>query len=56
MTFEPESITDLDNLAQVVRLRILNKIEWLSINFEQIAPLPLTGEWSGFYKLKVGDY
>ncbi|QSJ19353.1 type II toxin-antitoxin system RelE/ParE family toxin [Nostoc sp. UHCC 0702] len=56
VSFEPESITDLDNLAQVVRLRILNKIEWLSVNFEQITPLALTGEWSGFYKLRVGDY
>ncbi|MFK0733735.1 MAG: type II toxin-antitoxin system RelE/ParE family toxin [Gloeotrichia echinulata GP01] len=43
VSFEPESITDLDNLAQVVRLRILNKIEWLSVNFEQITPLALTG-------------
>ena len=56
LSFEPESLIDLDNLDQVVRLRILNKIEWLSFNFEQITPLPLTGEWSGFYKLRVGDY
>ncbi|WP_320073095.1 type II toxin-antitoxin system RelE/ParE family toxin [Nostoc sp. MG11] len=21
-----------------------------------MTPLPLTGEWSGFYKLRVGDY
>lgn len=34
VSFEPESITDLDNLAQVVRLRIFNKIEWVSINLE----------------------
>ncbi|MDZ8023444.1 MAG: type II toxin-antitoxin system RelE family toxin [Nostoc sp. SerVER01] len=56
VNFEPESITDLDNLAQTVRLRIINKIEWLSINIEQITPVPLKGEWSGFYKLRVGDY
>jgi mRNA interferase RelE/StbE len=56
VSFESESITDLDNLDQVVRLRILNKIQWLSINFEQITPLSLTGQWSGFYKLRVGDY
>ena len=56
VTFEPESITDLDNLIQVVRWRILNKIEWLVINFENITPFPLTGNWSGFYKLRVGDY
>jgi mRNA interferase RelE/StbE len=56
VSFESESITDLDNLNQVVRLRILNKIQWLSVNFEQITPLSLTGQWSGFYKLRVGDY
>jgi mRNA interferase RelE/StbE len=56
VSFESESIADLDNLAQAVRLRILNKIEWLSLNFEQIVPLPLTGQWAGFYKLRVGDY
>jgi mRNA interferase RelE/StbE len=39
-----------------VRLRILNKIQWLSVNFEQITPLSLTGQWLGFYKLRVGDY
>lgn len=54
--FESESITDLDHLSQVVRMRILDKISWLGINFEQITPLPLTGQWSGFYKLRVGDY
>ena len=56
VSFESESITDLDNLDQVVRLRIMNKIQWLSVNFEQITPLSLTGQWSGFYKLRVGDY
>ena len=56
VSFELESINDLDNLAQVVRMRILNKISWLGINFEQITPLPLTAQWSGFYKLRVGDY
>ncbi|WP_420372248.1 type II toxin-antitoxin system RelE family toxin [Microcystis aeruginosa] len=44
------------NTYLLIRLRILNKIKWLAINFEQITPLPLTREWSGFYKLRVGDY
>jgi mRNA interferase RelE/StbE len=56
VSFETESVADLDALDQRVRLRIINKIEWLRINFERITPLPLTGQWSGFYKLRVGDY
>jgi mRNA interferase RelE/StbE len=56
VNFEPESIDDLDEISQVIRLRIFKKIEWLSVNFEKVSALPLTGQWSGFYKLKVGDY
>jgi mRNA interferase RelE/StbE len=56
VNFEPESINDLDEISQVVRDRILKKIQWLTVNFEKISPLSLTGQWSGFYKLRVGDY
>ncbi|BAQ66627.1 type II toxin-antitoxin system RelE/ParE family toxin [Geminocystis sp. NIES-3709] len=56
VNFEQEAINDLDNLTQVVRIRILNKISWLAKNFEQITPISLTGQLSGFYKLRVGDY
>ena len=56
VNFERESIDDLDGISQVVRVRILKKIEWLSVNFEKISALPLTGQWTGFYKLRVGDY
>ncbi len=37
-------------------MRILKKIEWLRVNFEKVSSLPLTGQWSSFYKLRVGDY
>jgi mRNA interferase RelE/StbE len=56
LSFEPESIADLDNLTQTVQVRIIGKINWLKNNFEQISPLPLTANLSGFYKLRVGDY
>ena len=56
VSFEPESIDDLDSISQVMRVRILKKIEWLSVNFEKVSARPLTGQWSGFYKLRVGDY
>jgi len=56
VSFEPESIDDLDKISEVVRVRILKKIQWLSVNFEKISALPLTGQWSRFYKVRVGDY
>ena len=54
--YEPEAVNDLDQLTQTTRIRILKKIEWLKNNFDQISPLSLTGNLSGFYKLRIGDY
>ncbi|MBW4421341.1 MAG: type II toxin-antitoxin system RelE/ParE family toxin [Myxacorys californica WJT36-NPBG1] len=54
--FEPEAISDLDDLDETIRERILTKINWLCQNFDQIKPQPLTGDLSDFFKLRVGDY
>ena len=31
-------------------------IKWLGENFEQITPIALTGNLSGYFKLRIGDY
>jgi mRNA interferase RelE/StbE len=54
--FEPEVWEDLINLPIDVQSRIIKKIDWLAENFDAIAPLGLTGNLAGFYKLRVGDY
>jgi len=54
--YESEALADLEKLDPEIRKRIVNKIEWLAQNFEQITPQSLTGDWTGFYKLRVGNY
>ncbi|NWF62441.1 MAG: type II toxin-antitoxin system RelE/ParE family toxin [Fischerella sp.] len=54
--YEPEALASLEKLTQVVRERVVSKINWLAENFDQITPQPLTSELAGFYKLRVGDY
>jgi len=54
--FEPKAVDDLKSLDKPVRKRILQRLEWLGINFSQVTPLPLSGEWKGFFKLRVGDW
>lgn len=56
LEFTPEAVADLEKLTQVVSNRIVNKINWLSENFDMITPEPLTADLVGFYKLRVGDY
>jgi mRNA interferase RelE/StbE len=54
--YEPEAIASLEKLSSTNRQRILTKITWLAENFEQITPQPLTADYAGFYKLRIGDY
>jgi len=54
--FTPEGKEDLKNLDREVKQRILKKLKWLQQNFDEIAPLPLSGKWQGFFKLRVGKW
>ena len=48
-----------DNLAKLdkqIAQRILKKIRWLAENLETLTPEPLTGQFQGVYKLRIGDY
>ena len=52
----PKALHSLDSLDKHVAKRILDKLSWLSENFDNITPLPLKGAFSGTYKLRVGDW
>ena len=52
----PEAAKDLSRLDKPVAQRIVNKLKWLSQNFEDIIPEPPTGEFKTLYKLRIGSY
>jgi mRNA interferase RelE/StbE len=54
--FTPDAEADLARLGKPVDQRVLKKLRWLAENFDVITPEPLTGEWQGVLKLRVGDY
>ncbi|MEB3164376.1 MAG: type II toxin-antitoxin system RelE/ParE family toxin [Prochlorothrix sp.] len=54
--YQTQALSDLKKLDKQTQKRIINKVNWLAVNFEQITPLPLSENWAGFYKLRVGDY
>jgi mRNA interferase RelE/StbE len=51
-----DALDDLNRLDRQVAKRILKKVTWLSRHFDNIVPEPLTGSFSGLYKLRVGDW
>lgn len=54
--FTPTATDDLSRLNKPIAQRILTKIRWLAENFDLLTPKPLTGQWEGVFKLRVGDY
>ena len=47
---------DLERLDPPVARRIVRRIQWLAENLESTRLEPLSGDLTGFYKLRVGDY
>ncbi|MFW6118080.1 MAG: type II toxin-antitoxin system RelE family toxin [Chloroflexota bacterium] len=52
----PKALRSLESFDKAVARRIINKLSWLSENFDDLTPLPLRGGISGTYKLRVGDW
>jgi len=52
----PEAAKDLRRFDKPVAQRVVNKLKWLSQNFEDIVPEPLAGGFKTLYKLKIGSY
>ncbi|GMR03450.1 MAG: type II toxin-antitoxin system RelE/ParE family toxin [Thermodesulfovibrionia bacterium] len=56
LVFSEEGRTSLASLDKKIAQRVLNKLKWLVHNIKHIKPLPLEGNLSGLYKLRVGDW
>jgi len=56
VTVLPKALDALESLDKVTVKRILDKISWLSDNFDNLTPLSLKGALSGTYKLRAGDW
>lgn len=54
--FHPGVARDLKSLDESIRRRILDKIHWLLEHVEEMRHEPLTAQWEGTYRLRVGDY
>ena len=50
------AIAQLERLDKSTAQRILEKLQWLTDNFEEVNPQTLTGRWTGTHKLRIGPY
>jgi len=52
----PTALDSLKSIDREIGSRILDKLEWLSENFDYVRPVHLKGSLRGFYKLRVGNW
>ena len=50
------AIRDIEKLDGRVAQRIVRKVGWFGTNFKKFIPEPLSGEYKGTYKLRIGDW
>lgn len=51
-----DALEDLQKLDKPIASRILKKLSWFAQHFPNITPEPLSGEFAGTFKLRVGDW
>ena len=56
VVFTSRAEENLAKLDKQIAQRILKKLRWLAENLESLTLEPLTGQFQGVYKLRVGDY
>jgi len=52
----PSAVSAIKRLDKTTSFRVLLKLKWLSDNFDTINHIKLKGEYSEFFKLRLGDY
>jgi mRNA interferase RelE/StbE len=51
-----DALEDLEKLDPSIRKRIIRKISWFSEHFNNQTPEPLSGQLSGDFKIRIGDW
>jgi len=56
LQFSEDAIEDLKKLDRKVSERVIKKMSWVAENAEDVKHDALTGEWSGYFRWRIGDY
>jgi mRNA interferase RelE/StbE len=54
--FAERALNELEQLDHSISRRILGRVQWLAQNLDSLSPQPLTGQFAGLFKFRVGDY
>jgi len=56
LQFTPEALDDLEKIDRKQAQRIVKKLMWLAEAASFFAHYRMTGDWSDYHRLRIGDY
>ena len=56
INFTPQGLKSLESLDREIGQRILNKLKWFINHIDEVHGIPLTDDFAGLYKIRVGDW
>ena len=48
--------TDLQRIDKSNASRIIKKLRWVAANVDDVNHTALTGQWTGYFRYRIGDY
>lgn len=52
----PDAKADLQRIDKSNASRIIKKLRWVAANVDDVNHTALTGQWTGYFRYRVGDY
>ena len=56
IVYEKTAIFAMQKFDPSIRRTIDDRLTWFAEHFENLTPLPLTGELRGYFKFRIGDF
>ena len=56
INFTPQGFKSLESLDREIAQRILEKLKWFIKHIDKIRGIPLSADFKGLYKLRMGDW
>ena len=56
LEYTETAVDQLERLPRTIAAQIIRKLEWMAANATDVKHEAMTGNWGGFFRIRVRDY